>query len=108
MKVVGAVLLAVFVGLGVRSAWYWIRRPFASDEVTDHLLYAAFVTGRVGLWFAVGGAIAILLSLESEGSVADEYSWYLLVPGILAFLQLLATVLLGRRGDEGPRRDTPA
>jgi hypothetical protein len=31
---------------------------------------------------------------------ANEYRWYVLVPGLLAFLQLLAAVLLGRRGGD--------
>ena len=108
MKVVEIVLLVVFAGLGLRSAWYWIGRPFDSARVSDHLLYAMYVTGRVGLWFALAGAFAIFLSVDTQGRAfiddTAQFRWYVLVPGLLAFLQLLAAVLLGRR-DAGDVRD---
>jgi hypothetical protein len=103
MKVFEVGMLVLFAGVGMRSAWYWIRRPFDSVDVTDHVLYALFVTGRVGLWLSVAGLFAIFLSLDTQGRAfvddAGEFRWYLLVPGLLAFLQLLGAVLLGRRGD---------
>jgi uncharacterized membrane protein len=99
MKVLEMVAVVVFTALGLRSAWYWIRRPFASREVADHLLYAMHVTGRVGLWFALAGGFALVLLLDMQVR-ANEYRWYLLLPGLLAFLQLIAAVLLSRRGDE--------
>ena len=103
MKGVEIALLLLFTGLGLRSAWYWISRPFDSARVSDHLLYAMYVTGRVGLWFSVAGAFAIFLSIDTQGRAfiddTAEYRWYVLVPGLLAFLQLLGAVLLGSRGD---------
>jgi hypothetical protein len=103
VKVFELAMLLVFAGLGVRSAWHWIRRPFESVKVSDHLLYAMYVTGRVGVWLSIAGAFAIFLSIDTQGRAftddANEYRWYVLVPGLLAFLQLLAAVLLGRRGD---------
>ena len=108
MKIVELVLLVVFAALGLRSAWYWIRRPFDSARVSDHLLYAMFVTGRVGLWFSLAGAFAIFASVDTQGRAfiddTAEFRWYVLVPGLLAFLQLLGAVLLGRR-DAGDVRD---
>ena len=98
MKVFELVMIVVFTALGLRSAWFWIRRPFASDEVADHLLYAMHVTGRVGLWLSVAGGFALVRFQDAQVR-ANEYRWYLLVPGLLAFLQLLAAVLLSRRGD---------
>jgi hypothetical protein len=104
MKVFELAMVVLFVGLGARSAWYWIRRPFVSVEVSDHLLYAMYVTGRVGLWLSIAGAFAIFLSIDTQGRAfvddAGEFRWYVLVPGLLAFLQLLGAVLLGRRGGE--------
>ena len=97
MRIVEIVALGVFLALGLRSAWYWIRRPFESADVTDHLLYAMFVTGRVGLWLSVAGAFAIFLSLEASDDAA-AYRWYVLVPGLLSFVQLVASLVLGRRG----------
>ena len=109
MKVFEAVMLVVFAGFGLRSAWYWIRRPLDSAEVSDHVLYAAFVTGRVGLWLSVAGAFAIFLSIDTQGRAfaedAREFRWYVVVPGLLAFLQLLGSVLLGGRGGGEVPRD---
>ena len=103
MKWFELAMVTVFTALGLRSAWYWIRRPFDSREVSDHVLYAMYVTGRVGLWFSVAGAWAIFASIHTQGRAftddANEFRWYILVPGLLAFLQLLAAVLLGRRDD---------
>jgi len=102
----GGVALLFTLG-GIRSLWYWLRRPFEGTNVTDHVLYALFVTGRVGLWSAFGGLFWIYATLELQGRAAlDElkrYSWYLMVPIGLAALQLGAGWFLGRRsvGDEG-------
>ena len=105
MKVFEVAMIVLFAGFGLRSAWYWIRRPFESAEATDHVLYAAFVTGRVGLWLSVAGAFAIFLTIDDVDE-AREFSWYIVVPGLLAFLQLLGAVLLGGRGGGELPRDT--
>lgn len=97
MKVLEVAMVVLFTVLGMRSAWYWIRRPFESRAVADHVLYAMYVTGRVGLWLSIAGGFALFLLLDMQVR-ANEYRWYLLVPGLLAFMQLLAAVLLGRRG----------
>jgi hypothetical protein len=87
--------------LGVRSIVYWSRRPLDSRSVRDHLVYAMWLTGRVGLWFAVAGIFAISASITAEEGVGfitkwDRYRWYILVPLGLAALQLVAGVILGR------------
>jgi len=91
------------VGLGVRSLWYWARRPFEGTDVTDHVLYALYVTARVGLWFAFAGLFLLSASIPYEGrAFLDEferYRWFLIVPIGLAALQLGAGWFLGRRGD---------
>lgn len=99
-------MIVIFVALGVRSSWYWIRRPFDSTEVADHVLYAMYVTGRVGLWLSVAGAFAIFLSIDTQGRAftddGNDFRWYVLVPGFLALLQLVGGVLLGRRSGGAP------
>lgn len=97
----GAIALAFLAG-GIRSLWYWLRRPFEGTDLTDHVLYALFVTGRVGLWFAFAGLFLVYATLDLQGRAAlDElraYSWYLIVPISLAALQLGAGWFLGHRG----------
>ncbi|HEX6130756.1 MAG TPA: hypothetical protein VF044_03445 [Actinomycetota bacterium] len=105
-----AVVLAL---LGVRSLVHWARRPFASADPRDHLWYAAYLTGRVGLWFAFAGMFAIFAFAGTTDPVTGEqvtsrgrafedaveaYRWYVLVPIGLAAMQFVAGWFLGRRG----------
>jgi hypothetical protein len=92
-----------FLG-GLRSLWVWSRRSFEGTDVTDHLLYALFVTGRVGLWFAFAGLFAIYASSDAQGRAAfdelAELRWYFVVPLVLAAMQLGASYFLARRRAE--------
>ena len=96
-EVTTASLLAL---LGVRSLVYWVRRPLDSRSMRDQLLYAVWVTGRVGLWFAIAGVFAISAAIGREGrAFIDEfhrYRWYFFVPLTLAIMQLVAALMLGR------------
>ena len=95
--------LAVVCTLGAaRSLWVWARRPFEGRDPVDHLLYAAFVTGRVGLWLSVAGWFVLYAYLDASGGSVGDYRWYLAVPLVLGGVQFLAGVFLGRRG-ERPR-----
>jgi hypothetical protein len=110
MRLVELGLAALFVLLGVRSTWKWTRRPIEGADVTDHVLFAVFVTGRAGLWFALAGYFLIAASISVRGRAAmDElarYRWYLLVPLLLAAMQLVAGFVLGRRPtSRGPGGD---
>jgi hypothetical protein len=102
-----AALLAL---AGVHSLVHWIRRPFLSRSVRDHALYALWVTGRVGLWFAMAAVFAISASIDAQGrAFVDEfarYRWFVLVPLVLAALQLLAALGL-RRAPDGEAGDPP-
>jgi hypothetical protein len=95
------VVAVILVGLGVRSLVYWIRRPFLGGDTTDQVLFALFVTGRAGLWFATGGLFLLYASFGTTGqALVDDmigYSWYLLVLLGLAALQFVAGFMLGRR-----------
>lgn len=101
MRTIELALAAASAVGGLRSVWIWARRPFESGDVTDHVLYALWVTGRSGLWFAFAGLFLIYASNGAEGRAAVDafapYRWYLIVPLSLAALQFVTGFLLGRR-----------
>jgi hypothetical protein len=113
-------LALVFAALGVRSVVYWLRRPFDSADPVDHALFAMYVTGRAGLWFAMAGMFLLFATaattdpvtgrtIPAEGrafvDAVQEYRWYLLVPLLLAAMQFLGGWFLGRRTPRaGPDR----
>lgn len=80
---------------GLRSLVRWLRRPLDSASLRDQFLFAANVTGRVGLWFALAGLFVGTALIEEF----ETFRWYLLVPLGMATLQLVSTVLLGRSAD---------
>ena len=55
-----ALVVAVRRARASARSIYWIRRPFESRDARDHLLFALFVTGRVGLWLALAGIVPAL------------------------------------------------
>jgi hypothetical protein len=101
MRVFEAVVAALLVIAGIRSLVKWSGRPFEAVDVTDHALYALYVTGRVGLWFAFAGFFAIYASIEAHGREGldelEQYRWYLIVPLALTGFQLVGGWFLGRR-----------
>jgi hypothetical protein len=101
VKVVEIVIAALLTLGGLRSLWIWSRRRFEGVDVVDHVLYALYLTGRVGLWFALAGFFFIYASVDTPGVPGlDElqpYRWYVLVPLFLGALQLVAGWFLGRR-----------
>lgn len=107
MKILELAIAALLVLGGLRAIWYWSRRPFESTDVVDHLLYALYLTGRIGLWFALAGFFLIYASIDVQGRAAfdelAEFRWYLLVPLVLATMQLVGGWFLGRRSptDDG-------
>jgi hypothetical protein len=100
VKAFEVTMASVLALLGLRSLLYWIRRPLDSRSLRDHLLYAAWMTGRVGLWFAVAGIFAISALIGREGrAFSDEfqrYRWYFFVPLGLAIVQLVTSLVLAR------------
>jgi hypothetical protein len=101
VNVVELGLAAVFLLAALRSLWVWSRRPFEGTDVVDHVLYALYLTGRIGLWFSFAGFFLIYASVDTQGRPAidelEPYRWYLMVPVALAALQLGAGWFLGRR-----------
>ena len=110
MRIFELVMAAVLGLLGVRSLVHWSRRPFDSTDPRDHLLYAAYVMGRVGFWWSIGGLFAISATLRDPNGTGeliqgraftdlfhDRFWWYpLIIVGCLV-LQFVTGFFLGRR-----------
>jgi hypothetical protein len=97
------VVAGLFVAGGLRSLWIWSRRRFEGTDLVDHLLYALHLTGRIGLWFAFAGFFVLSAVTSVDGRRSDEldrFRWYLLVPLVLAAMQLVGGFALGRRARE--------
>jgi hypothetical protein len=77
-----------------------------SSDPRDHVLFALFVTGRAGLWFALGGLFLLYAFTGTRGRAfvddVRKYDWFVMVFLALTTLQLLAGYFLGRRRS-GPR-----
>jgi hypothetical protein len=104
MRVFEIAALVVFAALGVRSLVHWARRPFDSRDPRDHLLFAMFVTGRVGLWFGLAGLFLLYALTGTQGrAFVDDvrrYDWFVMVFLGLAAMQLLGGFFLGRRSSD--------
>jgi len=101
MRVFEVAMVALFAALGVRSLVHWARRPFDSRDPRDHVLFSLFVTGRVGLWFALSGLFLLYSFSSAQGRAfvddVREYAWFAMVFLALAGIQLVAGFFLGRR-----------
>lgn len=101
MNGVEVVVAVVFAGLGVRSLVHWARTPFDGTRTSDLVLYALFVTGRVGMWLVLATAFALYAFTDGVGRAFTDdalgYRWLYLVFLALGGLQLVAAYLLGQR-----------
>lgn len=99
---------AVFAALAVRSAVYWLRHHVETDDTADEILFAMFVTGRVGTWLLASGLFVLFGTITTRGRAytdeAGQYSWLFIVFLGLGAMQLIAAWFLGARGS---RRDDP-
>ena len=112
-KIVALVLGAAFAALAVRSAIHWVRRRPPLRDTRDELLFAAFVTGRVGTWAVAAAMFLVFGTISAVGDpYVDEargFAWLFFVFIGLGALQFVAAAFLGLRdrahrgGDEpGP------
>ena len=90
------------VMMGIRSVFYWVRRPFQGDPgaLRDQVWFAVFVTARAGFWFALAGAFAIYASIDTKGQAfideARGHAGYLLLLLALPVVQFVAAFFLSR------------
>jgi hypothetical protein len=104
-------IAGVCAALGLRSAVHWGRRPFESSDVIDHLLYAFFVTCRVGLWAALATWFALLgfahepVDYAAERAQVDaQRSQAILLAAVFVVLaggQFATAWFLGHRRSDG-------
>jgi hypothetical protein len=92
VRVLELVLGVILALNGLRSLWRWSRLHLRAFAPADHLLFALYVTGRVGLWFAFA-ALFIGYALIDR---VDRFRWFILVPISLSAMQLIGGVFLGR------------
>jgi hypothetical protein len=112
ISAVELVVAVVFAALGVRSAVYWFRHPVVATDLTDELLFAAFVTGRAGTWFLASGMFVLFGTIHTVGRAytddSSQFAWLFIVFLALGAMQLLSAWFLGAReartGEE-PRQE---
>ena len=102
-------IAVLFLALAVRSAVYWMRHRVETEDTVDEILFALFVTGRVGTWLLAAGLFLLFGSISLRGRAytdeAGSYSWLFIVFLLLGAMQLIAAWFLGVRGT---RRDEDA
>ena len=110
MHWVELVLAVVFLALAVRSAVHWMRHRVQTEDTADEILFALFVTGRVGTWLLASGLFFLYASItvREQASVeeARRYTWLVMVFLLLGATQLLATWFLGARARRADTRGT--
>jgi len=103
VNVFEVVIVALFTALGARSLLHWGRRPFDGVDAWDHVLFALFVTGRVGLWFGLAGLFLLYSLTDTRGRAfiddVRRYDWFVLVFVGSTAIQFLAGYFLGRRAE---------
>jgi hypothetical protein len=106
LRIIELVVAGLFFVGGIHSFWYWVRKPIDSDHPRDQVWYSLYRTGRIGLWFAVGGIFLLSGLSSTEGSAFSKefakHRWYLMVLLLLALMQLIGGYLLGRSADRRP------
>ena len=100
IDVVGLVIAGALVLLGIRSLVRWLRSGFEPSSAGERVLYSLHLTARVGMWFAFAGFFA------GEALTDDPvgFRWYIMVPLLLAAVQMLTALALAR-GSGGPPTD---
>ncbi|MFN2591124.1 MAG: hypothetical protein ABR518_10205 [Actinomycetota bacterium] len=98
------ILATVLSLLGVRSLLYWWRRHYHAENLREQLLYVAYVTARVGMWF---GLAAFFVGYRIVDYDPQGLGWYLLVLIGLASVQLLASFFLSGRARGTSRGEPP-
>jgi len=121
MRPIDLVPAAILVGLAIRSAVHWLRRPLDSTDPRDHALFALFLVARVGSWLLLAlwayGLAEVGADVRNETlgtrSVPDElrarYGWVAVAFFASSGVALLASYFLAGREPRagGPERPAP-
>jgi hypothetical protein len=100
-KVVALILGMISAVLAVRSVVHWIRHRPPLRDTPDELLFAAFVTGRIGTWAVAAVMFFVFGTISAVGEpYVDEargFWWLFLVFLGLGAMQFVAAAFLGLR-----------
>ncbi len=106
MRIAELVVAGLLILGALRSLVVWTRRRRVDVRGTSrHVLFALFVTGRVGLWLSLAGVFLLSASIPYQGrAFVDEmnaFRWYLIVPIAMGAIQMVTGYFLGRGSDDG-------
>ncbi len=94
MTVLELAVAAILVIAGVASLLRWLRTDFEPSSPRERVLYAVHLTTRVGMWFAFAALAAGYAVVDDPG----RFAGFVMVPIVLAALQLVTGFLLARSG----------
>ena len=92
MRALELVVAGALAAAGVLSLVRWLRTDFEPASARERLLYAVHLTSRVGMWFAFAAFAAGYALVDDPG----RFTGFVMVPIVLAALQLLTGFLLSR------------
>jgi hypothetical protein len=98
--VVEFVVTGLFAAVGVFSLLHWLNVEFGAASPAEHIAFAMYATGRVGMWFAFAGFFLGYAIVDEP----QAFRWYILLPIVLAGVQLLSGLYLGRSSSSAHRR----
>jgi hypothetical protein len=94
---------ALCVLVAIRTFVVWQGREFRASSTAAQVLYTLHVAARIGLWLAFA---ALFLGYGVVDRPKD-FAWFIVVPMVMAGVQLMTALALGRGGDRGGDERAP-
>ena len=94
MTVVELAAASILTLAGVASLLRWLKTDFEPASARERVLYAVHLTSRIGMWFAFAAFAAGYALVDDPAG----FTGFVMVPIVLAALQLLTGFLLSRPG----------
>jgi len=99
VKVFELAAAGILATIGLLSLVRWLRTDFEPESARERVLYVLHVTSRVGMWFTFAALAAGFALVDDPGRLTG----FVVIPIVLAALQLLTGFLLSRPGTRAPR-----